>query len=61
MSAKTIVLSVFLVLFGTWAYAADCNGERYEDMGGWNGPRLQNWVDMAERCQLPGQSWSARR
>ncbi len=34
MIAKTIVLAVILISFGTFAYAADCNnGGRYEDMG----------------------------
>jgi hypothetical protein len=34
MIAKTIVLVIVLVSFGTFAYAADCNnGGRYEDMG----------------------------
>ncbi len=34
MIAKTIVLIVVLLSFGTFAYAADCNnGGRYEDMG----------------------------
>ncbi len=31
---RTIILAVVLPLFGTWAYAADCNsGGRYENMG----------------------------
>ncbi len=33
MSAKTIVLVIYLMSFGTWTHAADCNnGGRYEVM-----------------------------
>ncbi len=33
MSAKTIVLVIFLMSFGTWTYADECNGLRYSDNG----------------------------
>jgi hypothetical protein len=33
MGKNILILTVVVMLFGTWSYAADCNSGRYEDMG----------------------------